>query len=68
MLLDRGADVNAQSGRSGNALQAALFERHEETAVILLDRGADISGAGCFGINIQLFTLDEALGWCNYSH
>ena len=30
MLLEKGADVNAQGGRSGNALQAASSRGHKE--------------------------------------
>ncbi|KAF1837129.1 ankyrin repeat domain-containing protein [Decorospora gaudefroyi] len=40
-LLDKGADVNAQGGRYGNALQAALAGGHKEIAMLLLDKDAD---------------------------
>ena len=39
-LLDEGADVNAQGGRYGNALKAALRKLHPQTAEILRQRGA----------------------------
>jgi hypothetical protein len=42
-LLDRGADVNAQGGWYGNALQAASSKGHDKTVQILLDRGADVN-------------------------
>lgn len=42
LLLERGADVNAQSGFFGNALQAARFEGHEDIVEMLLQYGADL--------------------------
>ena len=42
MLLDKGADVNAQGGRCGNALQAASYESCDKVVQMLLDRGANI--------------------------
>ncbi|KAF1830092.1 ankyrin repeat domain-containing protein, partial [Decorospora gaudefroyi] len=41
MLLDKGADVNAQGGHYGNALQAASVGGHKEVVTLLLDKGAD---------------------------
>ena len=46
MLLDRGADVNAQGGEYGNALQAALERGHDRVVQMLLDRGADVNAQG----------------------
>ena len=43
LLLERGADVNAQGGEYGNALQAACAGGHESITRILLERGADIN-------------------------
>jgi len=40
ILLDRGADVNAEGGFDGNALQAAFSRGHKKVVQILLDRGA----------------------------
>jgi hypothetical protein len=40
LLLDEGADVNAQGGRYGNALQAASQGGHEQVFKMLLDAGA----------------------------
>jgi hypothetical protein len=45
-LLDRGADVNAQGGRYGNALQAASSDGHEKVVQLLLDGGADVNAQG----------------------
>ncbi|UKZ59674.1 uncharacterized protein TrAtP1_000975 [Trichoderma atroviride] len=39
-------DVNAQSGRYGSALQAAVFCDLEETVQVLLDNGADVNASG----------------------
>jgi hypothetical protein len=46
MLLDKGADVNAQGGEYGNALQAASAGGHKEMATLLLDKGADVNAQG----------------------
>ena len=40
LLLDRGANVNAQGGHYGNALQAASEGGHEAVVKLLLDKGA----------------------------
>ncbi|KAH8745009.1 hypothetical protein F5883DRAFT_588450 [Diaporthe sp. PMI_573] len=44
MLLEAGADPNAQGGHYGNALQAASTGGHEAVVKILLDEGALDSG------------------------
>ena len=46
MLLEKGADVNAQGGYYGNALQAASSEGHETVVQILLEKGADVNAQG----------------------
>ena len=43
LLLDNGADVNAQVGSPGNALQAAVRGDNIEIVRLLLDRGADVN-------------------------
>jgi hypothetical protein len=43
LLVDKGADVNAQGGENGNALQAASAEGHETVVRLLIDKGADIN-------------------------
>jgi len=40
LLLDKGADVNAQGGYYGNALQAASLGGHEAVVRLLVDKGA----------------------------
>ncbi|KIX01149.1 uncharacterized protein Z518_08874 [Rhinocladiella mackenziei CBS 650.93] len=45
-LLERGADVNAQGGEHGNALQAASEGGHEKVVQMLLERGADVNAQG----------------------
>jgi ankyrin repeat protein len=42
-LLDKGADVNAQGGYYGNALQAAAYEGYREIVTLLIDKGADVN-------------------------
>ena len=46
MLLERGADVNAQGGDFCNALQAALEGGYEKVVSMLLERGADVNAQG----------------------
>ncbi|KAF2675923.1 hypothetical protein K458DRAFT_437678 [Lentithecium fluviatile CBS 122367] len=54
LLLDKGADVNAQGGDFGNALQAASYGGHELVVRLLLDKGADVNvQGGGFGNALQ---------------
>ena len=46
LLLNQGADINAQGGFSGTTLQTALTEGHVKMIQMLLDRGADINAQG----------------------
>lgn len=41
VLLEKGAIVNAQGGRYGNALQAASSQAHKEIVQLLIEKGAD---------------------------
>jgi ankyrin repeat protein len=45
-LLEHGADVNAQGGVYGTALQAASARGHAEIVRQLLERGADVNAQG----------------------
>jgi ankyrin repeat protein len=40
LLVDNGADVNAQGGKYGNALYAASGRGYEEVVQLLLEQGA----------------------------
>ncbi len=44
--LQRGADVNAQGGRYGNALRAASVGSYEKTVQLLVEIGADVIQGG----------------------
>lgn len=46
LLLDNGANINAQGGWYGNALQAAAFDGNESVVQLLLDKGANINAQG----------------------
>ncbi|KAM0322092.1 hypothetical protein ACHAQA_009721 [Verticillium albo-atrum] len=57
-LLANGADVNAQGGHFGNALQAALLEGYTEIVRLLLAKGADVNAqGGDFGNALQAASL-----------
>jgi ankyrin repeat protein len=43
LLLDQGADVNAQGGACGNALTAASSEGHTAVAKLLINAGANVN-------------------------
>ena len=46
LLIENGADVNAQGGLYGNALQAASYEGLEAIAKLLIENGADVNAQG----------------------
>jgi ankyrin repeat protein len=46
LLLNKDADVHAQGGEYGNALQAASAGGHEQVVKMLLDEGADVNAQG----------------------
>jgi hypothetical protein len=46
LLLNKGADVNAQGGQYGNALQAASYEGDKQVVELLLNKGADVNAHG----------------------
>ncbi|KAJ7693718.1 ankyrin repeat domain-containing protein [Mycena olivaceomarginata] len=54
LLLNKGADVNAQGGRYGNALWAAVSQGHDKIVLVLLDKGADVNAQqGEYGNALQ---------------
>lgn len=46
MLLDKGADINAQDRYYSTALQAASARDHKQVVQMLLDKGADVHAQG----------------------
>ncbi|KAJ5962621.1 hypothetical protein N7501_007562 [Penicillium viridicatum] len=57
-LLDAGADVNAQGGRYGNALQAATVGKNSEIVQKLLNASADVNAQGGeYGNALQAATV-----------
>lgn len=61
LLLEEGANVNAEGGRYGNALQAAVLEEHIETILFLLENGAHVNAdGGTYGNALQAAAY---LGW-----
>ena len=50
LLLDNGADINAQGGHFHNALIAASYDGQKRTVQLLLDNGAEVNAqGGCIG-------------------
>ena len=43
LLIDRGADINAQGGIYGNALETAIMMDHEAVVRLLINHGADVN-------------------------
>jgi ankyrin repeat protein len=46
LLLENGAEVNAEGGEYGNALQAASFGGNEAIVKLLLENGAEVNAEG----------------------
>jgi hypothetical protein len=58
LLLSKGADINAQGGRYGNALQAASEQGHDKIVELLLSKGADVNAqGGRYGNALQTASL-----------
>ncbi|KAG9522040.1 purine and uridine phosphorylase, partial [Aureobasidium melanogenum] len=54
MLLDAGADCDAQDGQYGTPLHAASEQGHDKIVQMLLDRGADVNAqGGLYGSALQ---------------
>jgi ankyrin repeat protein len=64
LLLEKGADVNAQGGYYGNALQAASAGGDEAIVKLLFEKGADFNAqGGYYGNALQAASAggDEAI-------
>jgi ankyrin repeat protein len=61
LLLDRGADVNAESGADGSALVIASAAGHEDLALLLLDAGASPDSVDAGGVTALHYALRDGL-------
>ena len=52
MLVNKGADINAQGGEYSNVLQAASLGGYKEVVQMLVNKGADINAQGSFYSNV----------------
>jgi ankyrin repeat protein len=60
MLLHKGADVNAQGGFYGSALQAASAQGRLKVVEMLLQKGADVNAqCGHYGNALQAASVEE---------
>ena len=58
MLIEGGADVNAQGGLYGNALQAASERGPEKVVSMLIEGGADVNAqGGLYGNALQAASI-----------
>jgi ankyrin repeat protein len=63
LLLDQGADFNAQGGHYDNALQTAATEGRQAIVQLLLDQGAEVNAqGGVYGIARE-FWLRRKSAW-----
>ncbi|KAF7510671.1 hypothetical protein GJ744_006037 [Endocarpon pusillum] len=46
LLIEKGANVNAQGGRCGSALQAASLHGYEQIVQLLIEKGANVNAQG----------------------
>jgi ankyrin repeat protein len=46
LLLENGAEVNAEGGEYGNALQAASYRGNKAIVKLLLENGAEVNAEG----------------------
>jgi Protein kinase domain/Ankyrin repeat len=61
LFLDEGVNLNAEGGKYGNALQAAVLEEHTDIIRFLLEKGADVNATGgTYGNALQAAAY---LGW-----
>jgi hypothetical protein len=59
LLLENGANVSAQGGKYGNALQAACEGGYEKIVQILIDQGANVNAqAGSYGNALQAASFE----------
>jgi len=56
LLLDKGADVHAQSGYDGHAIQRPSYNGNESVVMLLLENGVDVSAkGGCYAVARCIF-------------
>ena len=59
ILLEKGAEVNAQGGLYSNALQAASSRGHNKVVQMLLEKGAEVNAQGGFYSNALYAALER---------
>jgi hypothetical protein len=66
--VDAGADVNAEGGEYGYALQVASEDGHEKMVRMLLDAGADVNAEGGESMAMHCRPHQQMVvrRWCRY--
>ncbi len=64
LLIDAGANVNAQGGKWHTALQAAAVDGNDTTMEVLLDAGADVNAVGGIYGNALAAAYREGYYFC----
>ena len=60
LLLENGAEVNAEGGEYGSALQAASFGGEQAIVKLLLKNGAEVNAeAGIYGSAIKKLLIEN---------
>ena len=61
-LLARGANISARDADGRTALSLAIEDRHDNSAKLLLDRGADVHGGAAGADPVEILTEAAAIG------
>jgi ankyrin repeat protein len=59
LIVKHSMDVNARSGHSGTAIQAALYKRHPSIVWLLIEHGADVNSQDNDGSSPLLMALNS---------
>ncbi len=64
LLLRHGADIHAQAGQYGTALQAAAAQEHEQVVRLLLELGADVNAKSGYYLSGVVSMITQTQSHC----